>query len=360
MALALLPVQAGAQQAAVLRGEVRAGEMPVRAGTVILHRVTAESSGEVDSVRVGSDGRFSVTLPYLPDHRTRPEILFASYLYSGIAYFGPPITEGFQLDSLYRIQVYDTVSVTAGGALLPISARSLFLERSQDGWGVADVFQVVQGGERTLYSPEDRVIWSHPLPPGALDFQVGQADLASDAVRFAGGQLEIYAPMQPGERFILVRYRVPTLDLEIPLVGRTDRLEILVREPAPEVEFPPLAAGAPVEMEPGNSFRRFTGSALQDTIVRARVAPQPWRLPAEWLGVLLAGALGVAGVWGYRRRSRGADGAPTPEPGPTRARVLVAVAALDEEFAEGGDTSPEERARYQARRAELLSGLRQP
>ncbi len=360
VALALLPGGAGAQEEAVaiLRGEVRGAGVGVQEGMVVLHRVSAEESGEIDSVRVGRDGRFSITLPYVPDHGARPEIFFASFLYSGIAYFGPPITEAVQLDSLYLIQAYDTASVPPGGVTLPVSARSLFLEETPDGWSVADVFQIVQGGERTLYSPEEGVVWSHPLPPAARDFEVGQADLAADAVRFNAGRLEIYAPLQPGERFILVRYQVEGREMEIPLAGRTERLEILVREPAPPVEFPPLAEGSPVEMEPGNAFRRFTGEGIQDTVIRARIAPRPWKLPAEWLGVLLAGILGAAGVWGFRYRGRLESAGRGREGGLSREGLLVAVASLDEEFARAGDTSPEAGARYRARRGDLLSRIK--
>jgi len=72
---------------------VRVGEGVMRSGTVVLHRVSAEDSGEVDSTRVDSDGSFALTLPHVPDHAARPEVFFASVEYRGLHYFGPAITE---------------------------------------------------------------------------------------------------------------------------------------------------------------------------------------------------------------------------------------------------------------------------
>ncbi|MCJ7629583.1 MAG: hypothetical protein MUO50_14500, partial [Longimicrobiales bacterium] len=187
----------------VLRGEVRVGDAPLTDGFVVLHQVSAESSGEVDSVRVGGDGSFEIRLPHVPDHATRPEIFFASVQYRGLLYFGQAVTDAVQLDSLYLIQAYDTVSVPPGGAQIPLSVRNLFLERTENGWAVADVFQLRHDGDRTLYSPEEGVVWAYPLPRPATDFQVGQADMAPDAVRFVDGRLEVYSPLPPGERYLM-------------------------------------------------------------------------------------------------------------------------------------------------------------
>ncbi len=356
---AFLPGSARAQEEVPprLQGQVLAGSRPAAEGMVVLHRVSATESGEIDSVRVGADGSFELLLPYVPDHATRPEIFFASFLFGGLAYFGPAVTEASQLDSLYLIQAYDTLSVPPGGAPLPVRVRNLFLESTQDGWAVTDLFQIINEGDRTLYSPEEGVIWSYPLPGPASGFEVGQADLSPDALRLQNGRMEVLAPLQPGERFLLVRYDLGVKELEIPLPGRTDRLEIMVREPAPPAEFPPLLPAPPVELEPGNVYRRYVGEALADTVIRALVAPEPWRLPAHWIAVFLAAALGGAGVYGFRRK--GGLSRPAFEIRPHRSRqdLLLAVARLDEEFARSGDTSPAGRESYRIRREELFAEI---
>ena len=356
----LLPRQSHGQEEAIpfLRGEVRVGAVPLTEGMVVLHMVSADSSGEVDSVRVEPDGSFQLRLPHVPDHANRAEIFFASVRYRGLLYFGPAVTDPVQLDSFYLIQSYDTLSVPSGGAQIPLSGRDLLLEKTGDGWAATDVFQLRQEGDRTLYSPEEGIIWAYPLPESATDFQVGQAEMAPDAIRFADGRIELYAPLPPGDRYLMIRYRISEADFVLPMPGRTDRMEILVREPAPAVEFHPLSLSSPVELEPGSAFRRFAADNLFDAEVRSEIASEPWSLPAEWLGLLLAGLLGAAGIFGYRRR--GGDASLNAAlPGELhRDRLLIAIATLDREFEGEEDRSASERTKYEAQRGGLLSKLK--
>jgi hypothetical protein len=340
----------------VLSGEVRVGSEPLTDGIVVLHRVSSEFQGEIDSVRVRQDGSFAIRLPYVPDHEARSEIFFASLRFRDILYFGPAITDPVQLDSLYLIQAYDTASAPAEGADLPLQARNVFLEKEEGGWRVTDVFQILNEGNRTLFSPSEGRVWGYPLPVGSTEFELGQSDLPEDAIQFLGGHLEMSAPVPPGERFLLVRYFVTGEAFDIPLPGRTDRMEIFLREPGPSAQFPPLLLDGPVELEPGNVFRRFAGEGLRDVVVHAQLEAEPWRPSAEVLGLLLAALLGAAGVVALRRR--GVEGGVG---GQTQARdreaVLFAIARLDEAFDEEDDPGTLSRNRYAARRRKLLAEL---
>jgi hypothetical protein len=344
----------------LLNGEVRVGSAPLGTGMAVLHQVSAEDSGEIDSVRVNQDGTFQIRLPHVPDHETRPEIFFVSVEYRGLLYFGPAVTEAFQLDSLYLIQAYDTLSVPPGGAEIPVASRNLFLERTEEGWMATDVFLLVPGGDRTLYSPDEGIVWAYPLPSSADGLQLGQSDMAPDAVRFVDGRMEVYAPLPPEERYLMVRYGIPEAEFEIPMPGRTDRIELLVREPAPEATFPPLASGEPVELEPGNVFRRYVADSLVDATVRANVAPEPWTLPAHWLAMLVGAVLGAAGVIGFRRRLFPAKAPPPDKWTGTESRTatLAAIADLDEAFEREENPSKSEREEYAERRKELLERLK--
>jgi hypothetical protein len=363
----LLPSAVKGQEEVIayLNGKVTLAQEPLPRGTVVLHQVSEMESGEIDSVRVAADGTFQLRLPHVPDHATRPEIFFASVEYGGLLYFGPAVTEAVQLDSLYEIQVFDTLSVPPGGADIPLAGRSLFLEKNAEGWTVTDVFQLMQDGTKTLYSPEDGVVWGYPIPPSAEDFQLGQADLAPDAVQFINGRVEVSSPLSPGERYLMVRYGLSADEFTLPLPGRTDRMEILVREPAPPFDFPPLAPAAPVELEPGNRFRRFAADGLMDAEIRSVAIQEPWSIPPEWLGLLVAGLLGAAGIVGYRTRGRAGTSGPSQEvPGtpaeesPSRNDLLVAIAALDEQFHASGERTDEERVHYGNRRKALLARLK--
>lgn len=344
----------------LLRGEVRIGDKPAEGGTVVLHRIARDGSGEVDSVFLARGGRFQLPLPHFPDHAGSSEIFLASYKHHGLVYFGLPITDVVQLDSLYLIQAYDTAAVPAGGVDLPLSGRSLFLEKTDEGWSVADVFQIRQESSRTWYSPEEGAVWRYPLPDGLRNFRSADTEFPPDMVRFREGQLELLAPLQPGERFVMVRYDLPEGELAIPLKARHDRLEVLIREPAPSVEVSPLVPHPSLEMAPDATFRRFVGQDVEGGTLRILPAREPWRVRASWLGLALTGLLGAAGVWAFRRSSAwGSLPAQIEHPSRTpREVILWQVAALDEEFARKGDSSPQGLAEYRAERIRLLDQLR--
>ena len=272
------------------------------------------------------------------------------------------MTEAVQLDSVYRIQAFDTLSVPPGGAQIPLAARNLFLEKTTEGWNATDVFQLLHEGDRTLYSPVEGVVWAYPLPPSATDFQLGQADLAPDAVQVIEGRMQVSSPLPPGERYLMVRYRLTEDEFVLPLPGRTDKLEVLVREPAPAYEFPPLAPSSPVELEAGNRFRRFAADNLLDSEVRSRIAPEPWSLRPEWIALLMAGLLGIAGVVGYRWRGGAPARDSVPESSPpipaSREDILLAIATLDEGFQASGEQVGEALDQYERQRNHLLSQLR--
>jgi hypothetical protein len=325
---------------------------------VVLHRVSAEASGEIDSVRAGPDGTFTLALPRVPDHGREAEVFFAAVRYRGLLYLGEAITSPTQMDSLYLIQAYDTLSVPPGGAELSVTQRSLFLDKVEEGWEATDFFQVVQEEDRTLYSPQDGVVWSYPLPEGAHDFQLGQSDLSPDAFRFAEGRFEVYSPLPPGDRYFLVRYALPGDDLSIPTPGTVQRMEVLIREPGPRAEFTHLVPGPPVELEPGNTFRSYQASNLQVPLVEGRIVGGAFEIPASWLGILLTALLGGAGVWGFRRRTGAKEKTIAGEGVRARNELLRAVAELDASFEGLTEPSPGDLERYREERGALLARLK--
>lgn len=346
----------------VLEGEVRRGSQTLAGAMVVLHQVTPAASGEVDSLRAGPDGRFRFQLPSVPASDARSEVYFASVRHDGILYFGPLLGEAVQLDSLYLIQVHDTASAPPGGADFPVGVRNIILEGNPDGsWTVTDLIQIRNEDDRTWIPLGDEPLWSYPLARGGEGFILGQGDLPEDAVRFFGTRMLITAPVPPGERLYVVRYVVGDPDTEFPLPGFTEDVQLLVREPAPPLEIEGLRADQPLELEPGSTYRVFSGDSLTDASISVSLNPQR-RAPMEWIAVILALVLGLIAVVAMKRRSSSptpAQVAPAPGgPGTEVARVelLAEIAQLDEAF-EAGPQDAEHRAAWEARRGELKARL---
>ena len=228
---------------------------PLGEGTVVLHHVGTGAAGAVDSARVAPDGSFRFRLPRAPDPE-RQDVFFASMRHDGILYVGPPVSNAEQLDSVYRIEVYDTAHVARTPHALELRARTVFLEPVESAWQVTDLFQLVNTSTWTLVAP-DAAVWRHPLPPEASDFRLGHPEVSPDAVTFADGGVEVHAPVPPGERIVLVQYTIPSPFIRIPVAQRTLRFELLVREPAPPLEVSGLAFLERTELEPGTTYRRF-------------------------------------------------------------------------------------------------------
>lgn len=320
---------------------MRVGTETADSGTVVVHRVGPAFAGEMDSVAVAPDGTFELRLPGVDEEGT--EVFFASIRYDGVLYFGSAIHDPAGVDSVYAIQAYPALEVPAG-TRLPVRVRNLFIEASDSGWTVTDLFELANTGTSTLVAPDGGASWSHRLPPGATDFRVGQSDLPPDDTRLVDGSLVTGAPIPPGESVYLVQYRVPEEGITIPNDSPTESVELLVREPAPDVSVSGLAHLDPVEVD-GQTYRRFAATDLSPTVLE--VVPGRRAEPRElipWLGVALALLLALAGGL-LALRNQGPR---------ARGDVLVQVARLDEAQAAGRI----DEAEYQRRRELLLRGLR--
>lgn len=374
-----LPLEAQEEARAELTGRVvREGE-PVTPAMVVLHHVTPASAGEIDSVRVDAGGGFTFDLPSVPDPGGRSEVYFASVRHQGIMYFGRAIHQAVDLDSAYVIEVSDTTTAGPGGAALPISMRHVILEEIEDGWQVTELFQVLNEGNRTIVAPEDGATWIYPLPDGATRIETGGDDVPDGEAVVSQGRYRVTAAIPPGERQFLVRYRMPSVEFTLPAPGRTQQMELLVREPAPPLSIEGLVAAEAVEMEPGTSFRRYvaTGLAGADIVIGPGDDGRP-AFSVRWLAVVLGLLLAVAGIWAVMRprgtlataaatpgAARGGGGAPggptggapsprTPEE--LRRALLVEVARIDETL-EGGEASEREIRTLRQRRADLVERL---
>jgi hypothetical protein len=356
--LLLCAPPAGSQVLAkpVLNGKVFVGDSILRRGRVVLHHISLNAQGEVDSVRITHDGTFSFELPTVPDS-AHSEIYFASVRHSGILYFGPALTLAVQLDSLYEIHTWDTTMVARTGTPLTVETRNIFLQQDSGRWNVTDLFQVRNDRKKTLVAPPGGLVWRYPLAASATHPVMAQSDVIADAESFQNGDMVVRAPLSPGEQLFVARYQVPNPYLTLRLPGLTEQINILVREPAPPMKAPGFTLMEPIQMDAGTTYRRYAANQVRDGTVRLTKATAPRPPPVRWYAVVLSLLLASVGLWALRKGA--VRGLPRPaRSANTRHALLVEIAELDEAFEARIGPSPEERKAYEVRRRELLRRLR--
>ncbi len=359
---------------ASLGGTVFVGDTVMTDGTVVLHRISDGTQGQLDSLRLGAGGTFAFDLPNVPNP-AQSDVFFASVRHHGVLYFGPAITSAAQLDSIYEIHAYDTLLAPAQGVPVALQSRSVFFEPDSVGWRVTDLFQVRNDEPRTVVARSDGRVWSHPMPADARDVTTGEGELAFDAATFEDGELVVRAALPPGERLFVVRYRVDDLEVSVPVGPRTEALDVLLREPAPPLAVDGLELLDRIELEPGSTYLRYSGAEL--TVPEVSIAPLEETAPprVEWAAVILALLLTGAALFILRPSARraeagpGSDSAPrrgnaaaptgpiAQRPAASRTALVREIALLDERF-EAGSSDEEARRAYQRRRAELIERIR--
>jgi len=326
---------------------------------VLLHQVSSDSAGELGRLSTDEDGRFRFTVPELERVDVNEDIFFASVRHDGILYFGNTIGSSADLDSLYVIEVYDTATAPEGVAPLAVPIRNLILEPLESGWRVTDLIEVRNDLPRTwVGSSAGAPVWRHPIPPSATETSVGQSDLPVGAATFEAGMAVTNAAVPPGSRVYMFRYLVPDIQFVLPVTGGTERLEVLVQEPAPALTVLGLDEAPPAELEPGSTFRRFVGSDLAQGNVLITPGSEDAQIPMAWLIVVMALVLSGVGLWAVMGRAAATPTPVAPVSPLSRQDLLRAVAQLDQDYADA-DPTPAASERYARERAALLSRLRE-
>jgi len=345
------------QDPPILEGIVFEGDSPLAAGNVTLHRVIpgdSMASGEVGSTVTGPEGKFRFLLPSTPDADVQGDIYFASVDFEGVLYFGAAITAAEQLDTLYVVRVFQVEEVPLEGVSLPVEVRTMFIEFAGDEWVATDLFAIANRGPRTLVAQEGGAVWSYPLPLGATEPELGEGDMPPGAVTFEGGRVVVSAPLPPGDRVLMIRYRLAKLGSTIPAPGTTEVFELLVKEPFPPLRVEGLEPVDVVALGTGTSYRRYGATNLVDVVLRLVEIEDRGPPPLEWLALLTTVMLVGGGLLAFARpRRRAVVG---PDPGLGREALILEVARIDDTLAEV--TEPDSRSELLERRGALLFLLR--
>jgi hypothetical protein len=294
-AVALLFVAASPGASQSLEGRVLRGETPASGAMVTLHHVTRSGGGPVDSVHTDAGGRFRLSLP--EQDTGSFNVVFATAEYLGVRYFGEVLHQEAPGPD-YIIEVFDTISAPRASFAPRISRRDmLFIPDPGGGWEVNEIVQLANPGNATLVSAGAEPTVEVRLPMSVDAFEVGEGQVRSEDVRRMGSRVFVMAPLTPGVRDLMLRYRLPpNATAELPLAVPTDTFNVFVRQPAPDLRITGLAEVQGVVGE-GERFRLFSGTDLEAKTVSmtwsdpraAPIAPATAAIGATVL-VLLVGA----------------------------------------------------------------------
>jgi len=334
-----------AQGALVVRGTVVRqaldGTRPVAREQVTLHRVNAKEAGAVDSMTTDAAGKFSFRVAS-PDSQS---MYLASARYAGIAYFSSPMQAGAPANAPAEIVVYDT---TSAEVRLQLQGRHVVVS-SPDANGVRAVIDVLEISNDTVVTrvagAANRPTFSLLLPDQALEVTASQGDLSEGAVEFRGGRADIFLPLSPGLRQVVLTYKLPAkaYPVAIPLERVVSVLEVLLEEKGATAEGAGLVNKGGVSVD-GKAFERYLAQNSAANAVVTLRAPGGIRgtsLPAWVVPV----ALGVVTLGIIVLLTRRAPAVAAPSPASTSAAAPTSTTAstastTSESPAHRGTTAP--------------------
>jgi hypothetical protein len=331
------------------------GEVPVPDVLVTIHRVGADSSGAIDSVRTDARGAYR----FAYRRWGNPEaIYFVAAVYRGIAYFSTPMRAAIVRGDEAEIVVFDTTSTPVRFTV----QGHHYVVGSPRPTGLRDIVEVYELSNDTVVTAIGRdslsAVWSAPLTRGAAGFTPANSDVAASSLRARDGRVELIAPFAPGVKQLSWSY---TLDarafpLEITLDRANALLEVLVEEPGAQVHSTSLRSQGTATTE-GRTFKRFLAqNAPAGERVRIEVPSTAAAARSTVvIALLVAAALAMVGaLWVAYRRGSGTRPA-LAVPAESVESLAAAIAALDARHdAQDPSLGAEE---YAAQRAALKSRL---
>lgn len=390
-ALALLPGEGAAQQPLALRGTVVRqtldGVRPVPREPVMLHRVSAREAGAIDSAVTDARGRYAFRVS-APDSQA---MYLVSAHYGGIAYFSAPVspgtpgTPGGAGGDSSEIVVYDT---TSADVRLQLRGRHLVVS-SPDADGMRSVIDVLEIENDTVLTrvagSANRATYSLLLPDGARNVRASQGEMGEGSVDVRNGRADLYAPLSPGLRQLVLTYDLPpdVFPLAIPLEHSVSVLEVLLEEPGATAAGGGLVSQGGVSVD-GKAFTRYLGQdAAANAVVTLAVRGGGVRAPLPpWLVPLVLALVTLGAILVLSRRappamqpsapaihrapaSPGATVAPASDGGASEigatARLAQQIAAVDAMLEAGDAVAPvarRELVRYrEALKAQLVDAL---
>jgi hypothetical protein len=333
--------------------------IPVPGQWVVLHRVGSDRAAPLDSMRSDAAGWFRFRYALSGQSEA---LYFVSSIYRGIAYFSSPFRQAIVRGGDADLLVFDTTSNVQS---LRLQGRHLVVSAPRGARReIAEIFEIENDAERTVVARDTLTpLWATQFPLTAESLSVAPGDLGAGTVSFRKGRGELFAPISPGVRQLVVTYRlrVSEFPVTLPIERAVSVLEVLLEEPRAIVEGAGLIETAPAAIE-GRNFRRFLAknvpaAAVMRVRAPAAVAESQAVLKVMAMVMALMLAAGLL-IWAARRRllpQPPLSMEPMSPPAPVLpSDLLVAeLAAFDARFEKDGAANAASRPGHGQARAAL-------
>ena len=291
--------------------------VPLARAPVVLHRVTRDTGGPIDSVRTDASGRYRMRLPRPRAAADSAAVFVVSTMYDSLAYFSLP------LNVLGRpaVRVEDLVVYRTSKLAPPIRlARRLVTIARPAADGTRDVLEILELENTGLTTriTDDTLVptWAGVIPSSAVQFQAGQGDVSPEAMVRHGDSILVLGPIPPGHvKQLSYGYVLPAggSGFTLPIDQPTQDLNLLVEDTAAGVEAPKLEALGVQAIEERRFAAYRAGPLAAGDRVTIGLPRGPFRPQAllPYVIALLAAAMAGALVWALRRKPL-ASGPATP------------------------------------------------
>jgi hypothetical protein len=230
---------------------------------------------------------------------------------------------------------------------------------------VAEIFEIENQSPRTITARDSVPVWSTVLPEAAESVAVAPGDVTASTVRFTRGRAELFAPLSPGVRQLVLTYQLPgkAFPVSFPMQRPTSVLELLFEDPRGRVSGVEVREMDAATIE-GRNFRRMLSQDVPASAVVTVDMPSPPIGSTRVIAVVIGTVAGlmVVGlvIWLGRRRRHAVPRVSAPVnavPASDVDSLVAELAALDARHEASPSRDADAEAAYARERAALKARL---
>lgn len=271
---------------------------------VVLHKVTRDTGGPVDSVRTDARGRYRIALRN-PDSAG---VYVVSAWYDSLAYFSLPLN----VTGRPAVHVEDIVTfrTSAGGPPILLARRLATVAGARED-GTREILEILElenTGLTTRITKDTLVpTWAGGVPQDAGQFRGGQGDVSPEAMAFRNDSVYVLGPIPPGPvKQLSYSYSLAagTRTLVIPIDQPTTELNLLLEDTAAAVAAPQIESLGVQEIEQRRFAAYRAGPLAAGDRVEIQLPSTGLRAQAllPYVIAIFAAGMVVALVWALKRK----------------------------------------------------------